>query len=66
MMTMPFFYNARKVISCNEKTAGLAYAFICFCIKARSTLLVHWCNNNGLHSGTDISEITKRGFVWFC
>jgi len=23
-------------------------------------------NNNGLHAGNDISEITKSGFVWFC
>jgi len=23
-------------------------------------------NHNGLHTGTDVSEITKSGFVWFC
>jgi len=23
-------------------------------------------NHNGLHTGTDKSEITKSGFVWFC
>src|SRR6218665_3782045 len=23
-------------------------------------------NHNGLHTGTDISEITKSEFVWFC
>jgi len=32
--------------------------FISFCMKARCTVM--------LHTGTDISEITKSGFVWFC
>ena len=50
---------ARNVLFCNEKSLGIYM----LCIKAQCMPMQ---NNNGLHAGTDISEITKSGFVWFC
>jgi len=50
---------AQNVIFCNGKTA------VIYMLLHQSTPYVD-ANNNGPHAGTDISEITKSGFVWFC
>ena len=50
---------AQKVIFCSEKTFS-TYLLL-------HEITVHTdASNNGLHAGSDISEITKSGFVWFC
>jgi len=50
---------ARNVLFCNGKTLGI------YMLLDESTMYTD-ANHNGLHTGTDISEITKSGFVWFC
>jgi|SRR6218665_16788 len=50
---------ARNVLFCNGKMLGIN-KFL-----HKSTMYTD-TNHNGLHTGTDISEITKSGFVWFC
>jgi len=50
---------AQNVLFCNGKTLGI-YMFL-----HESTMYTD-ANHNGLHTGTDIFEITKSGFVRFC
>src|SRR6218665_1089880 len=50
---------ARNVLFCNGKMLGIN-KFL-----HKSTMYTD-TNHNGLHTGTDISEITESGFVWFC
>jgi len=50
---------ARNVIFCNGKTLGSSMLL-------HESMMYTDVNHNGLHTGTDISEITKSGFVCFC
>jgi len=47
---------ARNVIFCNGKTLGISMLL-------HKSMTYTDANHNGLHTGTDISEITKSGFV---
>jgi len=54
-----FVWLCTKCHICNGKTV------VIYVMLHQSTLCVD-ANNNGLHAGTDISEIPKSGSVWFC